>query len=103
MPYTRAHNIISEMYPSFLLATFFLPLARLFFGGATFFHWRDFFLPDATFFRWRDFFFYWRDFFFADATFLLFLLCSPLLDLLRAQTMNTCSWLLTRLTTIWTR
>ena len=70
-------------------ATFFL-LARLFFVGATFFHWRDFFSVARLFFRWRDFFLLAR-LFFAGATFSLELLCTPLLDLLRAQTMNTCS------------
>ena len=64
VPYTRACNFILGMYT-------FLPLARLFLSGATFF-------AGATYFRWRDFF-------------SLALICRPRLDLLQAQVTNTCS------------
>ena len=85
--YTRAYSIILGMYSFVFMANTFLPLARLFLSGATFFDRRDFFflarlfLSGATFFLWRDFFslarlffagatfFSWRDSFFISATF----------------------------------
>ena len=87
VPYTRAYSIILGMYSFLFMANTFLPLARLFLSGATFFYWRDFFflarlfLSGATFFLWRDFFLlarfflHWHDIlsaarlFFAGATF----------------------------------
>ena len=94
VPYMSAYSFILGMYPFFILANTFLPLARLFFSGATFFLWREFFSLARLFFLWHDFFsparlflsgatffslarlffsgatfFPWRDFFFAGATF----------------------------------
>ena len=68
----------------------FFSLARLFFSGATFFLWRDFFFSGATFFLWRDFFFFGATFFSPARLFSLALIYIPLLDLLRAQSSNTC-------------
>ena len=62
VPYTRAYSIILGMYSFVFMANTFLPLARLFLSGATFFYRRDFFflarlfLSGATFFLWCDFF-----------------------------------------------
>ena len=88
VPYTRAYSIILETYPFFLLATTFLPLARLFilwrdffsrraffslarlfFGGATFFSMALLFFWWHHFFLLARLFFCWRDFFLAGATF----------------------------------
>ena len=69
VPYTRAYSIILGMYSFVFMANTFLPLARLFLSGATFFYRRDFFflarlfLSGATFFLWRDFFLLARLFF----------------------------------------
>ena len=73
VPYTRTYSIILGMYSFVFMANTFLPLARLFLSGATFFYRRDFFflarlfLSGATFFLWRDFFSLAR-LFFAGAT-----------------------------------
>ena len=51
VPYTRTYSIILGMYSFVFMANTFLPLARLFFSGATFFLWRDFFLLARLFFH----------------------------------------------------
>ena len=65
-------------------------LAQLVFAGMTFFLLARLFFADATFFAGTTFFLLAR-LFFAGTNFLLELLCTLLLDLLRAQTMNMCS------------
>ena len=76
MPYTRAYSFILEMYPFFILVNSFLPLARLFFTGTTFFTgatflcWGEFFFAGTTFFASANFF-CWRDIFSLARLFLL--------------------------------
>ena len=74
MPYRHAINVYFWRTLSYLWHDFLLPGATFFFPDATFSLWRDFF-------RWCDFFI-WHDF--------LALICRPLLDLLQAQSGNTC-------------
>ena len=63
VPYMSAYSFILGMYPFFILANTFLPLARLFFLWRDFFSLARLFFSGATFFSLARLFFLWRDFF----------------------------------------